>query len=191
MDLFLTNTLFTSQDIHWLECCGSLVGYCDGTHSQQRIHWGQFNASFNATFVQNCSNEEITHLHLGWPESEYIFIFFGWTIHHSPWNENQLFIFFIEYFSAYYKWFIHAHHYFHTWSVRLKSLLKSPWNQNKQLLQYLLYMIYPCTLLFLLNFVVISINDLFVNIYFFVKYCRVYLKWLIYILFYWLQQCLL
>ncbi len=44
----------------------------------------QFNASFNTKFVQNCSNEEITHLYLGWPESTFSY-FLGelFTIHHE------------------------------------------------------------------------------------------------------------
>ncbi len=72
------------------ECCGLLVDYCDvfiscldshsdGTHSLQRIHlW----ASDEMLISPNLMKKQ-THLHFGWPESEYIFSkfsFLGWTI---------------------------------------------------------------------------------------------------------------
>ncbi len=68
--------------IDGLELCGLLVNYCDviiscldshsdGTHSLQRIHC--VSKWWNATFSKSALLKKQTHLHLGWPEGEYIF----------------------------------------------------------------------------------------------------------------------
>ncbi len=74
--------------IDGLESCGLLVDYCDvfiscldshsdGTHSLQSIHWwaNYIMLHFSESFLM----KKQTHLHLSWPEGEYIFIL-GWTI---------------------------------------------------------------------------------------------------------------
>ncbi len=65
--------------------CGLLVEYCDvfiscldshsdGTHSLQRIHWWANDALI---FFSKCvQTKKQTHLHLRWPEGEYIFSIF-------------------------------------------------------------------------------------------------------------------
>ncbi len=68
--------------IDGLESYGLLVDYCDvfisclvshsgGTHSLQRIDWCASNVMLN--FSTSVHMKKQTHLHLGWPESEYIF----------------------------------------------------------------------------------------------------------------------
>ncbi len=70
-----------------LDLCELLEDYCDvfiscldshsdGTHSLQRIYWWASDVKLN--FSKSVPTKKQTHLHLGWPESEYIFIF-GWT----------------------------------------------------------------------------------------------------------------
>ncbi len=87
MDLFTGGTII--MDYRLIFWTGLHVEYCDvfiscldshsdGTHSLQMIHcWA-------SDVVQNFSKSGLTkkqtHLHLGWPESEYIFMF-GWTTH--------------------------------------------------------------------------------------------------------------
>ncbi len=87
MNLFLTNTqLFVSQArLDW--CTGvvwiinvfisCLESHSDGTHSLQRIHWWASDVMLH--FSKCVLMKEQTHLLLGWPEGEYIYIF-GWTI---------------------------------------------------------------------------------------------------------------
>ncbi len=84
MDLFLTNMqLFTSQNVScWtgvMPITSGLLGWLyqlfgshsDGTHSLQDPLMSK---GYNARFFQICYNEE-SHLHLGWPQGENIFIF--------------------------------------------------------------------------------------------------------------------
>ncbi len=73
--------------ISGLELCGLLVDYCDvfincldshsdGTHSLQRIHWWTSDVMLN--FSKCVSMKKQTHLHLGWPESEFSADFYFW-----------------------------------------------------------------------------------------------------------------
>ncbi len=48
-----------------------LDSHSDGTHSLQRIHWCASDVMLN--FSKSVLTEKQTHLHLGWPEGEYIF----------------------------------------------------------------------------------------------------------------------
>ncbi len=48
-----------------------LYSHSDGTHSLQRIHWCSNNVKLN--FSKSVPVKKQTHLHLGWPEDEYIF----------------------------------------------------------------------------------------------------------------------
>ncbi len=73
--------------IDGLEWCGLLLNYCDvfiscldshsdGTHSLQRIHWWASDVMLH--FSKSGPMKKQTHLHLGWPEGEYIYIL-GWN----------------------------------------------------------------------------------------------------------------
>ncbi len=86
--------LLSSPDVNWwtgvvwitcdvLDSC--LDSHSDGTHSLQSIHCWDTDA------VTHFSKKQ-THLHLGWPESEHIFIF-CWTV---PLRDAFLFIISIE-----------------------------------------------------------------------------------------------
>ncbi len=82
MDLFFTNMqLFTSKDVNWWTVMwGLLMDYCDvficldshsdGTHSLQRIHWWVSDVMLH--FSKSVLMKKQTHLHLRWPEGEYI-----------------------------------------------------------------------------------------------------------------------
>ncbi len=48
-----------------------LNSHSDGTHSLQRIHWWESNVMLH--FSKSVPMKKQTHLHLGWPEEEYIF----------------------------------------------------------------------------------------------------------------------
>ncbi len=84
MDLFLKNTqLHMHKTItDGLESCVLLVDYCnvfisfhsDGTHSLQKDPF--VSKSYNANFLKSALIKKQTHLHFGWPEGEYIYIFF-------------------------------------------------------------------------------------------------------------------
>ncbi len=87
MYLFLTNTVFTSQDINWwtgvvwitcdvfISCSDS---HSDGTHSLQRIHWWANDVMLH--FYKSVAIKKQTHLHLGWLEGESLLIIFRWTV---------------------------------------------------------------------------------------------------------------
>ncbi len=85
MDLFLMNILirilcflflFTSQDVN---IC--LDTYSDGTHSLQRIHWWASVVMLNLT--KSVPIKKQTHLYLGWPEGEYIFMNVNFWMNYS------------------------------------------------------------------------------------------------------------
>ncbi len=81
-----------------LKWCGLLVEYCDvfiscldfhsdGTHSLQRIHWWARDVMLH--FYKSVMLKKQTHLHLGWPEGEYIcskFSFLGKPFLRITWN---------------------------------------------------------------------------------------------------------
>ncbi len=78
--------------IDGLESCGLLVDYCDvfissldshsdGTHSLQRFHW--WTSDVMLTFSKSVQMKKQTHLHLGWPEGEYIFSKFSFLSDYS------------------------------------------------------------------------------------------------------------
>ncbi len=80
MDLF--SFLFHKMLTDELEWCELHVDYCDvfiscldshsdGTHSLQRIHWWASDVMLN--FSKSVLMKKQTHLHLRWPEGEYIF----------------------------------------------------------------------------------------------------------------------
>ncbi len=84
MDLFITNIqLFSSQDVNWwigvvwitcglLWCFIScLDSHSDGTHPLQWTHWWASDVMLH--FSKQVPMKKQTHLHLGWPEREYIF----------------------------------------------------------------------------------------------------------------------
>ncbi len=73
----------------------------------------QFNASFNAKFLQTVQmKKQLIYILDGLRVSTFLY-FLGelFTIHHEMKINN---LYFIEYFSVYYKLFIHVHHYFYT-----------------------------------------------------------------------------
>ncbi len=78
--LFINMQLFSSKDVNWWTG-GLLVDYCDvfisclhshsdGTHSLQSIHWWVSDVMLH--FSKSVLMKKQTHLHLGWPEDEYI-----------------------------------------------------------------------------------------------------------------------
>ncbi len=63
---------------YWNVCICCLDSHSDGTHSLQRTHWWASDIRLN--FSKSVLMKKKTHLHLGWPENEYIFSkfsFFG------------------------------------------------------------------------------------------------------------------
>ncbi len=65
-----------------------------GTHLLQRIHWW-----VNATFLQICSDEKQTNLHLGWPEGEEIlstFSFLSELFNANPFISEISFCFWVK-----------------------------------------------------------------------------------------------
>ncbi len=109
INLFLAKRFsFYKMLINGLEWCGLLYlwiivmflincleFHSDGTHSLQRIHWWASDVMLNFSK----SDEKQTHLHLGWPKGEYIFIdsipLTRNTHHYSPkkiWKSSLLLI---------------------------------------------------------------------------------------------------
>ncbi len=84
MDLYLSNTqLFTSRVDYRDVFISCLDPNSDGTHSLQRIHWWASDLMLN--FSKSVPMKKQTHLHLGWPEGEYIELIIiiriiNWTI---------------------------------------------------------------------------------------------------------------
>ncbi len=82
--IYTLSFLLHKMLIDELESCGlicdvfssCLDSHSDGTHSMHRIHWWASDVMLN--FTKSILIKK--HLHLGWAEGEYIFIF-GWTIH--------------------------------------------------------------------------------------------------------------
>ncbi len=71
---------FACQDINYklvVDYCGVFISclesHSDGTHSLQRIHC---NADVMLDFFKYVQMKKQTHLHIGWPEGEYIFSMF-------------------------------------------------------------------------------------------------------------------
>ncbi len=61
-----------------------LDSHSDGTHSLQRIHWWASDVMLN--FSKSVPMKKRAHLHLGWPEGEYIFSKFWVNCSFKDWN---------------------------------------------------------------------------------------------------------